>query len=148
MFSALAAVVFLGSARTTEAQGRRGYGPARRVVVVGGYYASPYWMYDPWYGYDQWGIYGYPPPYRYYNMDPGASVRLEVKPKEAEVYVDGYYMGTVDDFDGTFQRMELEIGAHRVEIRAPGFMSISFDVRIESSDTVTYRGELQPVPKR
>ena len=53
-------------------------------------------------------------------------------------------MGTVDDFDGTFQKMELEAGAHRVEIRAIGFQTISFDVRVEPNDTITYRGELQP----
>ncbi len=53
-------------------------------------------------------------------------------------------MGTVDDFDGTFQKMELEVGPHRVEVRAIGYQSITFDVRIEPNDTVTYRGELQP----
>jgi len=126
------------------------------------YYDPFWWGYGPFgygdggygdggYGYGGYGYggYGYGG-YGYYGegrMGRG-SLKLKVEPKDAEVYVDGYYMGTVDDFDGTFQRMELEIGAHRVEIRAPGFMSISFDVRIESSDTVTYRGELQPVPKR
>ena len=131
-----------------------------------GAFGLGYLFYDPfWWGYDSWpfgyGGYGYGG-YGGYGGGYGyggyggygegrmgrGSLKLKVEPKDAEVYVDGYYMGTVDDFDGTFQRMELEIGAHRVEIRAPGFMSISFDVRIESSDTVTYRGELQPVPKR
>jgi hypothetical protein len=139
MFSALAAVVFLGSARTTEAQGRRGYGPARRVVVVGGYYASPYWMYDPWYGYDQWGIYGYPPPYRYYNMDPGASVRLEVKPKEAEVYVDGYYAGIVDDFDGVFQRLRVTPGEHEIELYLDGYKTVRQKVYLPVNDTFKIR---------
>ena len=138
MFSALAAVVFLGSARTTEAQGRRGYGPARRVVVVGGYYASPYWMYDPWYGYDQWG-YGYPPPYRYYNMDPGASVRLEVKPKEAEVYVDGYYAGIVDDFDGVFQRLRVTPGEHEIELYLDGYKTVRQKVYLPVNDTFKIR---------
>ena len=58
----------------------------------------------------QW--YPYPPlyPYRYHPMDNlRSAVRLEVTPKEAEVYVDGYYAGIVDDFNGTFQRLrELE----------------------------------------
>jgi len=29
-------------------------------------------------------------------------VRLKVKPAEASVYVDGFYVGIVDDFDGSF----------------------------------------------
>lgn len=139
MFSALAAVVFLGSAKTTEAQGRRGHRPARRVVVVGGYYASPYWLYDPWYGYDQWGIYGYPPPYRYYNMDPGASVRLDVKPKEAEVYVDGYYAGVVDDFDGVFQRLRVAPGEHEIELYLDGYETVRQRVYLPVNDTFKIR---------
>jgi hypothetical protein len=31
-------------------------------------------------------------------------------PRDAEVYVDGYYAGTVDDFDGTFQRLHIDTG--------------------------------------
>jgi hypothetical protein len=54
----------------------------------------------------------------------------------------------VDDFDGTFQKLELETGPHHVEIRAPGYQTISFDIRIEFNETVTYRGELQLVSKR
>src|SRR5438552_1906941 len=40
---------------------------------------------------------GYPYGYRYAARD--ASVRFDVKPNEASVYVDGYYAGIVDDFD-------------------------------------------------
>ena len=68
----------------------------------------------PWYG-AQWGPYPYPPPYGYYGWI-DASVRLEVTPRDAEVYVDGYYAGTVDDFDGTFQRLRVEPGQHDLEI--------------------------------
>ena len=31
-----------------------------------------------------------------------------------------------------------------MEVRAIGYQTITFDVRIEPNDTVTYRGELQP----
>ena len=40
-------------------------------------------------------------------------------PRNAEVYVDGRYAGIVDDYDGTFQRLDLEPGSHEIEIRAP-----------------------------
>ena len=57
-------------------------------------------------------------------------------------------MGIVNDFDGSFQRMELEVGPHHIEIRAPGYQTIVFDVRIEFGETVTYRGELQSLSKK
>jgi hypothetical protein len=70
-------------------------------------------------------------------------LRLKVKPREAEVLVDGLYVGRVDDVDGIFQRLELEPGAHRIELRAEGYQPLEFDVRIPIDDTITYSGELQ-----
>jgi len=110
---------------------------------VYGYYYDPWWYWGSPYGYDS-GYYGY------YGNDQGGrgGLKLKVEPTFAEVFVDGYYMGIVNDFDGTFQRMELEVGAHHIEIRAPGYQTIVFDVRIEFNDTVTYRGELQPLSRK
>ena len=53
-----------------------------------------------------------------------------MKPESGQVYVDGYYVGEVDSFDGTFQRLAIEAGAHRVEIRADGFETVQFDVMV------------------
>jgi PEGA domain len=106
-----------------DAQWRR-YRPYRpAVVVVGGYY-DPFW-YDPWYGYGYQYPFG-PPPFRYpyYAYDPGASIRVEVTPKEAEVYVDGYYAGVVDDFDGVFQRLPVEPGEHEIELYMDGYRAV------------------------
>jgi len=119
LLSCAVAVLLVGaSAATSEAQYR---GRGRRVVVVGGFYSpfySPFWI-DPWYGLDyQWGVY---PPYRYYNVAPEASLKLEVKPKEAEVYIDGYYAGIVDDFDGAFQRLHVDPGEHEIELYLDGY---------------------------
>ena len=109
------------------------------VVLAGGYYGGfydPFWFYDPWYGpYGyQWG---YPPPYGryYYNIDPGASLRLEVKPQEAEVYVDGYYAGIVDDFDGVFQRLPVTPGEHDIELYLDGYRSVRQKVSASPRNT-------------
>ena len=69
-------------------------------------------------------------------------VRLQVKPRHASVYVDGYYAGIVDDFDGFFQRLTLEIGPHEIEIEAPGFESEFFEVYVDRYRTVDVRAEL------
>jgi hypothetical protein len=116
-----------------EAQRRR---PAVRVVrtpviVSGYYYGYPRWYYDPWY---QWGPYGYPyPPYGYgFRDELTTSVRLEVEPKEAEVFVDGYRAGVVDDFDGVFQRLRLRPGGHDITIYLDGYRTIHQNVYLSS----------------
>jgi hypothetical protein len=50
----------------------------------------------------------------------------------------------VDDFDGTFQHIDLEVGPHHIEIRAPGFETIAFDVNVEPGRTITYRASMRP----
>jgi hypothetical protein len=129
---ALTAVLSVGWSTESQAQGFR-RGP--RVVIVGGYYASPFFFYgyDPFFAEAQWG-YPYRYPYRYYG-DPGASVRLEVKPKEAEVYVDGYYAGIVDDFDGTFQRLHVAPGEHEIELYFDGYRTTRQHVYLTPDNT-------------
>ena len=70
-------------------------------------------------------------------------LRLEVSPGSAQVYVDGAYVSTVDDFRGTGPARALSAGTHRIEIRADGYETASFDVRIDPNETTTYRRELK-----
>jgi PEGA domain-containing protein len=104
-------------------------------LAFGGYYGG---YYDPW-------LYGgsYPPSYSY--GDDGA-LRLKVKPSDAAVYVDGYYAGEVDEFDGVFQRLHLDSGPHRVEITLDGYEPLNFDVRIQPDKTVTYKADMKRLP--
>jgi hypothetical protein len=131
------------------------------------YYYPSYWSYgryyDPYYysgvhlgylAYSPWGwtpaFYGYP--YGYggggYAYSQGryefGAVKIKVKPRDAEVYVDGYYAGNVDDFDGVFQSLKLESGGYQIEIRKPGFETLHFDVHVQPDRTITYRGEMRP----
>jgi hypothetical protein len=135
------------------------------------YYYSPYafgvwgigyWGWDPyWWGYPYgyggypygwgYGYYGSGPYGGYYNDygDQGpdyGSLRLKVKPKDAEVYVDSYYMGQVDDFDGSWQHLDLESGTHRIEIRANGYQPLVFEIRLAPGRTVNYQGQLKKGP--
>ncbi len=61
-----------------------------------------------------------PVPHRGHAAQEGA-LRLRVTPKDAEVFVDGYLMGIVDDFDGAFQRLHVEAGPHTLEVYRSGF---------------------------
>ena len=72
---------------------------------------------------------------------PAATLRLEVEPRVAEIYVDGYFIGTADDHRG---EVGLEPGSHRIDIRAVGYGSERVDVRIETGATATLRRSLLP----
>ena len=72
-------------------------------------------------------------------------MRLKVKPRNAKVYVDGYYVGPVDDFDGAFEKLPIRAGRHRVEIRAEGYETLGFDVLITPTGTVTFEGKMKKI---
>jgi len=132
------------------------------------YYGSPY--YYPYYGYPYYG-YGYPygfygslafgySPYYYsgyYGYAPayygsgttaygyGASaLRLLVEPNKARVYVDGYYAGIVDDFDGVFQRLYLAPGRHDITVKLEGFRTYKVKVYVPIDQTVKIHYRMIP----
>jgi hypothetical protein len=72
---------------------------------------------------------------------------LRVQPRTADVYVDGAFAGTVDDFGGRGARL-LPAGPHRVEIMAEGYETLTFDVRVPEDDTVTFTRDLLPRDSR
>ncbi|HUF23077.1 MAG TPA: hypothetical protein VMN81_03035 [Vicinamibacterales bacterium] len=124
----------------------RGYGYPYRFGYYPMYTGFGYIYYDPFWGSP--GYYGYGASGGgYSNRDDRdydiGSLRLKVDPSHAEVYVDGLFRGIVDDFDGVFQRLKLEAGAHRLEIRAAGFQTLVFDVLVTPGETTTYRGDLK-----
>jgi hypothetical protein len=117
---------------------------------LGSFYYDPFWWgFSPWYGgYGGYG-YGYGGGHDYRQSDQlTGEIKVKVKPKEAEVYVDGYFVGIVDDFDGAFQHLTVRSGQpHRIEIRRPGFETLGFEVNVEPGQTVSYRGEMEKAPK-
>jgi len=132
LIGALVAAVSVGGTARASAQ---------HVSVGVGFgvypYPAPYYagFYDPWAPYYQVGPYPYPYPYPFHYVDPGASVRLDVKPKQAEVYVDGFYAGIVDDFDGTFQRLHVPPGEHEITLYLDGYRTVTQRVRLTADKT-------------
>jgi hypothetical protein len=96
------------------------------------------------------GIYPYSyevPPASYLSVAPGrlyGGVRITDAPRDAQVFVDGYYIGVVDDFDGVFQHMNLEAGPHHIEVVEQGFEPVAFDVNVQPGQTTTFRADMQP----
>ena len=75
--------------------------------------------------------------------EPEGFLRLLITPRNARVFVDGAYAGTVDDFGGTGERA-LPAGLHSVRVEADGFEAVEFDVRVPANDTMTLRRDLEP----
>jgi hypothetical protein len=71
-------------------------------------------------------------------------ISFEITPWDAEVYVDGVYVGTVNMFDGTSQGLTLAAGVHRIELHASGYVPAVFEVDILPGQLIPYRGDLQP----
>jgi hypothetical protein len=144
--STAAALIVVGWAAPSAAQPYWGFGVGVHApVFVGGYRASPFWLYDPWFGYGfaaPFGPYSYG--YPYYYVD--SSLRLEVKPKNAEVYVDGYYAGLVDDYDGTFQRLRVAPGQHEVVLYLDGYRTVRQRLYLEPNATFKVKYTMVPLP--
>lgn len=107
-----------------------------------GYYYHPYFgfYFGPYYG----PFYPYPGPYPYPARYSAGSIRLKVKPVETEVYLNGYYAGIVDDFDGVFQRLYVPAGGHHIELRLDGYESYRRDVYVALGDSLDVTHVMQP----
>ena len=108
-----------------------GYRPGWSVNL---YFGRPYYGYGSrgYYGSGNYGYYAIPQGYAY------GSLRIVDAPRDAQVFVDGYYAGVVDDYDGVFQRLNLEPGQHRVEVEVyPGAPPAEYDVYVAPGQTVT-----------
>ena len=72
------------------------------------------------------------------------NLRLEVEPRSAQIYVDGVFVGTVEDFYHTLAGLGLTPGPHHLELRAEGYETAVVDVIVDANRTITYRATLKP----
>lgn len=89
---------------------------ARPRVFVGSYWGPGFYgpAYYGWYGP------GYYAPYRVAPAPYEGKVKIETKMKDASVYVDGGYAGTV----GQLKTFPLRPGTHNLELRDPSGQTI------------------------
>jgi hypothetical protein len=72
---------------------------------------------------------------------------LETLPELTQVFVDGFFVGVAEEFGLRGHPMDLAIGPHRIELRAPGYETVSFSVLIEPNGIVRYRGDMQALSR-
>ena len=137
----------------------------RTFVYVGaGRYYYPYRYYSPfyyspfyagWYGYgfypSYWGYGPYPyygqryPPYYGGWYDDSGAARIQVKPRETQVYADGYFVGIVDDFDGVWQRLHLPPGEHEISLYLDGYRTLTQKVLFRPGATLKLAHTMEPL---
>ncbi len=126
--------------------GRRSPAPPRPAVVLQGHVFIGGYFYDPVFGpYPWWPRPAYP--YWYYPIyDQRAEVRVIGTPKEASVYVDGFYAGIVDDFDGIFQGLPLPPGGHEIVLYLEGYRTVRYNLYLRPGSTIKLHDSMERLP--
>lgn len=87
------------------------------------------------------------------GLMPGASapcggLSFDVSPADAQVSIEGIFVGAVDSFSPTRAPLVLSPGVHYVEVRRPGYRTETFEVTVGAGAIVPYRGALDPLRTR
>ena len=127
----------IGDATPHKARGIRAPRGVTNIFVL-----PPYWWEFPRPGYVAATAAAEPVP-SVPAATPTGLVRLAIEPFDAQLFVDGEFIGTVQDFAG---ELELEEGSHTLEIRARGYESQMFRLRIVPGRAISYTGSLVRTP--
>jgi hypothetical protein len=117
-------------------------------------YYRPYYAFRPRFSVGFGVFVGYPVAYPYYYY-PAAPVRIpvagptgglsfDITPTTAEIYIDGQYVGVVEDYSASMQPLSLAPGRHHVEIREPGFAAMAFDTDVIPGQVIPFQGAMEP----
>ncbi|HET9363028.1 MAG TPA: PEGA domain-containing protein [Vicinamibacterales bacterium] len=116
-------------------------GPGRGVLLPGFYYGWG-WNFTPIY-FDG-SVVATPLP----ADAPTGGLQLDVTPWRSRVYLDGEYVGQVENFKGYYKHLTAPAGPHQIVIVEDGYLPLVLDVLIAPGQTTTYRGTLNEAPGR
>ena len=75
-----------------------------------------------------------------------AVVKTDVSPEEAQVFLDGKYIGSADDFDGRPDYLYLGAGKYHLEFRLPGYQTLATDLDVSRGQRVRLDQKLKLEP--
>jgi PEGA domain-containing protein len=108
----------------------------------------PYWWYGPWGYYGYYGYDGYYPGgyYRYHDRAEQGALDLDLSPGDTQVYLDGKYVGTVNDFDGWPQYLWLDPGTYDIVFYREGYKTLARQVTIYRGLVIDWDDRLERGP--
>jgi hypothetical protein len=71
-----------------------------------------------------------------------ATVKIEVNPNRAAVFVDGQFVGHVGEFEGAGRGMLVAPGAHRIRVALPGYQTFETEINALANQKVEVKTEL------
>jgi hypothetical protein len=123
------------SARPQQASGRATYG--YRAHHHGRHHYPGYGHHFGWYGWYAWPWAWYDPGWPVYVVAEGlapeaaAAVETDIKPKRAEIWVDGEFVGQARDYNGRWDLLWLKPGRHLFEFRREGYRTLVRELELK-----------------
>lgn len=74
---------------------------------------------------------------------PKGSLLLDVNPRTAQVYVDGFYVGSIAD--SSIAGLTLASGWHRIQLRAQGYETLAVNVTVQANRSTDSHWDLKPI---
>jgi hypothetical protein len=71
------------------------------------------------------------------------SARIDIDPQQAEVFVDGYRAGIVDDFDNPLQRLNVWPGEHEITLFLEGYKTQRHLLHMARGTTAHLKGTME-----
>ena len=139
------ALLMLAPVASAQRRGFGGFrGGFRGGFGFGGFYGPAYYgWYGPYWGPAYWGPYGYY--YGGYGYSNNGQVKIESHAKDALVYVDKGYIGTVEKS----KHFNLKTGEHDIELRDPsGHTFYSEHIRVLSGHTTEIHPDISAPGKK
>jgi len=75
-----------------------------------------------------------------------AVVKTDVSPEEAQIYLDGKYIGSADDFDGLPDFLYLGPGKYQFEARLPNYMTYQTELDVTAGQQIKIEEKLKLEP--
>lgn len=88
-----------------------------------------------------------PPPMVVYGPAPAyvpGAIDTDIEPEEAQIFLDGKYVGTADDFDGWPTYLYLRPGTYHLEAYLSGYEPLSIEVEVRAGQRLRLNQKLIP----
>lgn len=96
-------------------------------------------LYGYWDGYVPGSVY-----YADRDMDYYGGLSFDIQPSDADLYIDGEFVGEVGLFTAYGEPLTLVPGWHRIAIVRDGYQTIEWEVEVEAGMVLPYHGVMEP----